>query len=304
MKNKFKKSLENYCKNCNKYGHRYSDCRDPITSCGIICINIDNKELTEDLKTSLLNIKPDPCPITLKDEQDLYNFCYYKDNIKFLLIKRKHTLGYIDFLRGHYDIYNIEGIIYLFKQMIQEEIDSIAIKDFDKLWGDFWGCKKQTDEYHISKKKFNDLKSNIDDVLPLNFYTTNVKPIWESSEWGLPKGRRNYLETDLICGIREFTEETGLSKDDFTVLSKNPYVEEFVGTNGVDYRHIYYLAYSNKTDLKIDKSVYSQFYEIGDISWLSYESSINIIRPYHTDRKKILTNVFTNCINLIKNHVL
>ena len=34
---------------------------------------------------------------------------------------------------------------------------------------------------------------------------------WIEAEWGFPKGRRNYQETDFECALREFSEETGYS---------------------------------------------------------------------------------------------
>ena len=33
-------------------------------------------------------------------------------------------------------------------------------------------------------------------------------------EWGFPKGRRNFQEKDIVCGIREFEEETGYNIND------------------------------------------------------------------------------------------
>jgi hypothetical protein len=35
---------------------------------------------------------------------------------------------------------------------------------------------------------------------------------WKEQEWGFPKGRRDSQESDFICGLREFTEETGYYK--------------------------------------------------------------------------------------------
>ncbi len=39
--------------------------------------------------------------------------------------------------------------------------------------------------------------------------------------------------------------------------------------------------------------------EIGDIGWFTYDEAINIIRPYHTERKKILTELYMYIINNI-----
>ena len=55
---------ENYCNNCGKSGHLYHQCKIPITSIGVIAYRkIENET-------------------------------------QFLLIRRKDTLGFIDFIRG------------------------------------------------------------------------------------------------------------------------------------------------------------------------------------------------------------
>ena len=95
----------NYCSNCGKYGHVSKKCSDPITSLGIINIMIDGLKINKDLFLKFLDDK--------YIEIDDYNFSridniekldQYKKNIKFLLIQRKHSLAYIEFVRGKYDI--------------------------------------------------------------------------------------------------------------------------------------------------------------------------------------------------------
>ena len=39
-----------------------------------------------------------------------------------------------------------------------------------------------------------------------------VPIVYESPEWGFPKGRRNMHESDLDCAKREFEEETGIDE--------------------------------------------------------------------------------------------
>ena len=78
--------MEKYCNNCGNEGHYYRECRYPIMSYGII----------------------------LYDDSE-------KENIKIVLIERKNTLSYIEFLRGKYDINNNEYIQLLFDRMNNEE---------------------------------------------------------------------------------------------------------------------------------------------------------------------------------------
>ena len=43
------------CKNCGRTNHLLSTCKDPITSCGIICIKIKNVDMFNKINNFLLN---------------------------------------------------------------------------------------------------------------------------------------------------------------------------------------------------------------------------------------------------------
>ena len=160
------------------------------------------------------------------------------------------------------------------------------------------------DEYNNSKHNFELLKHCTETTyLPLTFYVNNVQPSWNNPEWGFPKGRRNIAESDLNCAIREFEEETGFNNTQYTMLSYiEPLIENLIGTNGKQYRHIYYLAITYQNIIpKIDKVNFHQSEEIGDIGLYNYEDTLNLIRSYHYDRKKILTIVFMYILNKFVN---
>ena len=42
----------------------------------------------------------------------------------------------------------------------------------------------------------------------------------KNPEWGFPKGRRNLKERDRECAVREFSEETGLTAEDYIIQEK------------------------------------------------------------------------------------
>ena len=52
-------------------------------------------------------------------------------------------------------------------------------------------------------------------IIECNQYTS-----WDEPEWGFPKGRRNFNETDLNCALREFNEETGINMKSIKLLEK------------------------------------------------------------------------------------
>jgi len=314
-----KKNL--YCVNCDKNGHSLKNCDEPITSYGIALLDI---KINDHIKSSLIKNLNDNTNkinimeinennvgsygISIEGPNDMEVFCGVKNQIKFMLIRRKHTLGFIEFIRGRYNIDNIDGIIFLFKQMTPKEINQIKDYSFDELWNEVWGNNKNTmqyqNEYILSKEKFTKLKSDDNGFLSLNFYIDNVNPNWIDPEWGFPKGRRNFKESNKSCAIREFIEETGFEQDEIAVLNGiEPIEEKFIGTNGINYKHIYYVAISQTDKLPIiDINNIVQINEIGDIGYFSFEESIKKIRPYHVDRQKIVTYLYIFIINnIIKN---
>ena len=70
------KNQNQFCNNCGKIGHLFHQCKIPITSIGVIAFRINS----------------------------------INDTIQYLLIRRKDTLGFIDFLRGKYSLNNKEYI--------------------------------------------------------------------------------------------------------------------------------------------------------------------------------------------------
>ena len=121
---------------------------------------------------------------------------------------------------------------------------------------------------------------------------------------GISKGRRNFLEKDLNCAIREFQEETGLDNDDFLLFPGiKPLDEIFKGTNDILYRHIYFIAFcKNETKVELTNSL--QMEEIGNIGWYNYNDCIKLFRSFHVKRKYILNEIYTFVCNLLENNIL
>src|SRR6056300_568145 len=90
------------CSNCGKIGHLFYQCKLPITSYGII----------------LFRFTSEP---------------------EFLMIRRKDSFGYIDFIRGKYSLSNIFQIQKCIDEMSVAEKNRIITKPFDTLWKELWG---------------------------------------------------------------------------------------------------------------------------------------------------------------------
>ena len=130
----------------------------------------------------------------------------------------------------------------------------------------------------------------------MNFYIKNIKPYYNTPEWGFPKGRKSKGESDLECAVREFTEETGYSQHDIKILSNiKPIVENIIGTNGISYRHIYFLAEDISDN--VPKISDGNSNEIGNIGYFTFEDSYQLLREYHVEKRLIIKNVFMYFIN-------
>ena len=256
-----------YCCNCGKRGHSYKTCLSPIISYGII----------------------------------LYNKLH--GDKKYLMIQRKDTIGFIEFMRGKYDVYSIHYITHLFKIMSRIERENILTKTFDELWDGLWFKNKKyssnlnnLSEYTISKHKFNILKSGYiitNQYVSLTSLNNKTPMIYETPEWGFPKGRRNIYESDLSCAIREFEEETNIKSKDYIIHDYNKiFIENFFGTNNIKYRHVYYIAeLVNDIEVSIDKHNIAQVSEIGNIKWYDFNTGSSLIRPYNQAKKRVFKHI-------------
>lgn len=260
---------EIYCNNCGKFGHIYNNCKIPITSCGIIAF-----------RYNLLK-KPE-----------------------FLMICRKDTLGFIDFMRGKYLVQNKEYLKNMIKQMTVKEKEYLKQGNFDTLWKIIWGNNIVSNKYKAeeasSREKYNMLMYGVlnrNDYfdLPTIVDETNVGgEVWEEPEWGFPKGRRNQHEKDFDCAMREFYEETGYEVSKFkNVLNIFPFEEIFVGSNYKSYKHKYYLMYIDYQASLIETNFEKT--EVSKMEWKTYEECMDCIRPYNLEKKTLITKIY-NCI--------
>ena len=249
----------NFCNNCGKIGHAFHHCKHPITSIGIIAFQ--------------------------------QNF----DEIQYLMIRRKDTLGYIDFMRGKYPIYSKVYIQNLIDEMTIDEKNNILNEDFNTLWSKLWGNYigiQYRGEENSSKDKFESLKLGITSggvKYTLKSLIEESTTSWKETEWGFPKGRRNYQEKDISCALREFEEETGYQRNSLKIIQNVlPFEEIFTGSNYKSYKHRYFIA-------KIDANTIPQYpfqeSEVSELRWVSLNEAIKLIRSYNLEKIDILNKV-------------
>lgn len=257
-----------FCNNCGKIGHLFHQCKIPITSIGIIAFR----------KT--------------------------EDDYEVLLIKRKDSLAFVDFMRGKYNLEDKKYILNTFEKMTIGERNKLLNSDFQSLWNYLWGIKialQYKNEEKVSNNKFNKLKEGYkinNEFINLETIINECKNRFVEPEWGFPKGRRNFQEKDIMCALREFEEETGYNKTDVLTLNNIiPLEEIFTGSNYKSYKHKYFLGFMNNNNKP--KSIF-QTYEISKIEWVSVNIASNYLRDYNFEKKNILVELN----NLLKTNKL
>jgi 8-oxo-dGTP pyrophosphatase MutT (NUDIX family) len=272
----FKQRQPIFCANCGCIGHIYKNCNHPITSYGVICYRLQVDNLT--------------------------NAVYPE----YLMVQRKDSLCYVEFMRGKYQIENRMYIMKLFQNMTSHERELIKLCSFDDLWKRLWQVKECTNylrEYQEAKIKFDNLKkgyimkNNQGELIYFNvdYILENTSCVFVETEWGFPKGRRNINEHDMSCALREFNEETGISLKNIRVLrDQKPLEEVFSGSNKVRYRHLYYIAcFLGEAETKriFNPQNRVQVREIRNAEWFKYHEAQKHIREQNVERKELFKRV-------------
>jgi len=268
-----------------------------LNSYGIICFNIEQSlDVTVNkLNSYLFNKYLIVNTFNYNNLNNISLFKYYYNSIKILMIRRRHSLNYVQFIRGKYDLNNKENLNKLFQLMTIDENDLISNNSFDFLWKELWKNNSENDnykrEYITSEKKFNILKLR-------SFYNLLLKKsIYQEPEWEFPKGKKNFNEDNLSCAKREFIEETNIDINKLNIFQNISCIEEkYKGTNNRFYKHIYYIATPQEP---FELNPIEHIYEVGDIQWLSITESLNKIRQYNTNKINLINEIYFFILNLI-----
>lgn len=249
----------NICNNCGKQGHSFHQCKLPITSYGVVVF-----------RSSTIGLQ-------------------------FLMIRRKDSFGYIDFIRGKYSPYNIYQIQNIVNEMSIQEKQRILTEPFMKLWNEMWSDTSNSqykNEEQLSSKKLELIREGVivnNNIITLSNIVNSSTTHWNETEWEFPKGRRNYKEKDLDCALREFEEETGISARKINIIENVlPFEETFIGTNYKSYKHKYFLAYMREPEEYLNNF---QISEVSKLEWKSIDECLEAIRPYNLEKKELISNI-------------
>ena len=238
----------------------------------------------------------------------------------YCLICRRDSFTYSEFIRGKYQLEDIDTIKRMLIYMTEDEHKKILSNDFDTLWRTLWLLDKKNPICHGYKRDFNQSRYKFD-TLTKGYYTTihlgvghrekqfiklenlisEIQSLrFQEPEWGFPKGKKNKNESPIDCAKRELLEETNITIVDQDLSICPQYEEKFIADNSLEYSHIYYTyECSPDTKLEYDNTNIHQLSEISKIEWLTYEDALSKIRKYNTEKKEVLTQIHKSIIDKI-----
>jgi len=223
--------------------------------------------------------------------------------LEVLLIKKRYSYGFSEFMLGRYSRKNTDYIIDLINQMTMSERLLIWSLDFKKMWYNMWLGNEIDEFYHKKYTKFylSFIKDN--NGTQLRNLLKQAKYVGDLL-WEIPKGKKKSArEDDIHCAIREFREETKIPKSGYYLLPNVKRKYSFVSA-GVRYIYIYYVAIAmphlsnsyNKPIISLKNL--DQIGEVGEIRWMDMEnirviddqsSRIeNVIKSTHKEIKKCI----------------
>jgi len=305
-----------YCNNCGQSNHIAKVCNNPILSYGYILFRINTfhkhkttklNKIISDLLETLNSEYKSSGKLTKSNLNNLYidnelldrvvtdKYEYITDlskneelvsAIEFLIVQRKHSYALIDFVKGNYT----SNPYTLFTNMTQNEYNLISSGNFDIIYKSVFGNDdKHREEYINSYNKYKQI--NFDNY-------NHVQHKYAYNEWGFPKGKKNYKEYSNMCARRELYEETNICYTEFIDCKlTTPYTENIIGTNGIQYKYVYYIGYyANFDDISLSPNIK---YEIDDIKWCDINEIFELIRPFHLERKKIIIKLILNILSVL-----
>jgi 8-oxo-dGTP pyrophosphatase MutT (NUDIX family) len=194
------------CNNCGKIGHVIKNCKEPITSFGLLLIQ-KNKE---------------------------------QEN-KYLMQKRKDSIAFLEIIRGKFQFNNIDYIQKLIDNCTIDERNKLINTKTEKLI-----TILRPKDFPIVYDKVYKLKYGFlydTQIYDIHYFIQHSSISLTDCEYSFPKGRKNQNESITHCAIRETYEETGLQNNIDYILTDNTVTEILLGINNKEYKYIYIIGH-------------------------------------------------------------
>ena len=127
-----------------------------------------------------------------------------------LLVCKRYTYAYFDFIYG-----KCKNSRATLDKMTADEKFDILSGDFERMWYRIWFNHPKPPTYMMIKNRF-EAKYMLDGGKRLR---AEIEQSVNSPRlWDIPKGRKQPRESDVVCAVRELSEETGVSRRLYNIV--------------------------------------------------------------------------------------
>jgi ADP-ribose pyrophosphatase YjhB (NUDIX family) len=188
--------------------------------------------------------------------------------MEILLVKKRYTYAFNKFVNGRYRSDDRAALIAMFDEMTADEKLDILSLNFTQIWYRIWlNNPQKTSSFYIAKSKFENTFMTDGGVKLRHLMSRSYK--FGTLVWEIPKGRKKSKnESDIQCGLREFTEETNVIKKQIKLMPDNTQYSYI--SDGTRYTFIYYYAIAKtRIDPYVSLTNKVQVGEIIEIKWMN-----------------------------------
>jgi len=194
-----------------------------------------------------------------------------------LLVHRRYTYAFIDFIHGRYTRRNSIQLGIMFNEMTTDELLDIMSLDFSKMWYRVWLNSARSDLYNKKNSRFRRMFIDGDggaSLIALIRQAKGLGTLW----WEIPKGKQNQGETEISCASRETEEETGVHRSEYQIIPESRRLAEHT-SRGIKYINVYYTAIASprlsraathdSKRLPVMVHYHEQVSEVNDVKWMT-----------------------------------
>ena len=188
-----------------------------------------------------------------------------------LLVRKRFTYAFNQFIHGKYNSSNNEELISLFSGMTLDEKIDINSLNFMQMWYRVWlNSPRPTLTFTSAKHKFEKVFATDDG--PVRLRRLLACAAHSQRVWEIPKGRRkNKAEADIHCAVREFGEETGIEKKEYSLIPGAQRRYSYID-GGVRYTVTYYFALARHTIIpRVHFGAQGQIDEVAEARWMNID---------------------------------
>ncbi len=133
------------------------------------------------------------------------------------VVRKRYTYAFSDFIHGKYSRAAPKGAMALLDRMTTEELLDVWALDFGQMWYRVWLTAAAGELYAKKRARWEATFIKPDAGAQLRAMVKQARGS-NATLWEIPKGHPETGEHDIICGVRELKEETGITKKEYRLV--------------------------------------------------------------------------------------